>query len=242
MIKFFSSLCLCALFCLFVNTQTYAQSILTVVDQTTQQPLSDANIEEHWTNPISGKLNIIKGLTNTKGEYELHTELTQYNGKIFIQQQHYQQREITSFELLQKGYKVNLTPTQVQMTEVLVSATKFNEQQQYIPRQVAIIRSRDISFSNQQNTADLLQNSGEVFVQKSQMGGGSIVMRGFEANKILMVIDGVRMNNAIYRGGHLQNVLRIDQNTIQHSSTNGCLIKNTIQHFINRWSFDQKHI
>jgi hemoglobin/transferrin/lactoferrin receptor protein len=217
MLKFLKPLGLLTVLCLFVNTQTYAQSILTIVDQTNQQPLSDANIEEHWVNPISGKLNIIKGSTNSIGEYELHAELTQNNGTVLIQNHSYQPLKITSFELLQKGYKVNLTPTQVQMTEVVVSATKFNEQTEYIPRQVAIIRSRDISFANQQNTADLLQNSGEVFVQKSQMGGGSIVMRGFEANKVLMVIDGVRMNNAIYRGGHLQNVLRIDQNTIQQT-------------------------
>ena len=35
-------------------------------------------------------------------------------------------------------------------------------------------------------------------------------MRGFEANKILMVIDGVRMNTAIFRGGNIQNVISLD--------------------------------
>lgn len=43
------------------------------------------------------------------------------------------------------------------------------------------------------------------------MGGGSPVLRGFEANKVLLVVDGVRMNNAIYRNGHLQNAITIDQ-------------------------------
>ncbi len=61
-----------------------------------------------------------------------------------------------------------------------------------------------------QTTADLLANNMGIFVQKSQMGGGSPVLRGFEANKVLMVVDGVRMNNIIYRGGHLQNVITID--------------------------------
>ena len=56
----------------------------------------------------------------------------------------------------------------------------------------------------------MLQNSGQVLVQKSQGGGGSPIMRGFEANKLLMVVDGVRMNNAIYRSGHLQNSITID--------------------------------
>src|SRR3989338_8011325 len=58
--------------------------------------------------------------------------------------------------------------------------------------------------------ADVMSNQGNVFVQKSQLGGGSPVIRGFETNKVLMVIDGVRMNNAIYRGGHLQNIVTLD--------------------------------
>lgn len=212
---FFTPLGLLTSLCLFAFGQTNAQSTLKIVDQTTQQPLSEVAIEEYWTNPQSGKLNIIKGTTDSRGEYELHTELVQFNGYVLLTHPQYKPREIKSFELLQKGYTVGVTPSQVQMTEIVISASKFNEQQHNQPRQVETIRQREITFANQQNTADLMQNSGQVFVQKSQMGGGSVVMRGFEANKVLMVIDGVRMNNAIYRGGHLQNILRIDQNTLQ---------------------------
>jgi hemoglobin/transferrin/lactoferrin receptor protein len=74
-----------------------------------------------------------------------------------------------------------------------------------------IITSKDIAFSEAQTPADLLEKEASVFIQKSQMGGGSPVVRGFEANKVLLVIDGVRMNNAIYRGGHLQNAITIDE-------------------------------
>ena len=52
-------------------------------------------------------------------------------------------------------------------------------------------------------------------LQKSQGGGGSPVLRGFEANRVLLVVDGVRMNNAIYRTGHLQNSITIDPNNIE---------------------------
>jgi len=64
-------------------------------------------------------------------------------------------------------------------------------------------------------SADLLQNTGGVNVQQSQQGGGSPVIRGFEANRVLLVVDGVRMNNAIYRSGHLQNAITIDANIIE---------------------------
>ena len=65
-------------------------------------------------------------------------------------------------------------------------------------------------FTNPQTSADLLQNNGNVFVQKSQLGGGSPMIRGFATNRLLITVDGIRMNNAIFRGGNIQNVLSID--------------------------------
>jgi len=47
------------------------------------------------------------------------------------------------------------------------------------------------------------------------MGGGSPMIRGFAANRILIVLDGVRLNNAIYRSGNLQNLLNIDPNSLE---------------------------
>lgn len=96
--------------------------------------------------------------------------------------------------------------------EVTMSATRFAEKNARIAQQIVKFSKEQISTQNKPTTADFLNNSGEVFVQKSQLGGGSPVLRGFEANKILLVVDGIRLNNAIFRGGHLQNVIAIDQN------------------------------
>ncbi|MFZ4798402.1 MAG: TonB-dependent receptor plug domain-containing protein [Bacteroidia bacterium] len=107
-----------------------------------------------------------------------------------------------------------LTPSTLKMNEVVVSANKFTEKYNDVPRQIQSISKANIQFQNRQNTGDLLEQNGNVFVQKSQQGGASPVLRGFESNRVLLVVDGVRMNNAIFRGGHLQNVLRIDQNML----------------------------
>ena len=64
-------------------------------------------------------------------------------------------------------------------------------------------------------SADMLLASGRVAVQQSQLGGGSPNLRGFEANRVLLVIDGVRMNNAIYRSGHLQNIITVDSEALE---------------------------
>ncbi len=77
------------------------------------------------------------------------------------------------------------------------------------------INRENIKSSNPQTAAHLLENTGQVLIQRSQGGGGSPILRGFEANKVLMVVDGIRMNNAIYRGGHLQNVITLDPNMLE---------------------------
>ena len=43
------------------------------------------------------------------------------------------------------------------------------------------------------------------------------MIRGFGANAVLLVVDGVRMNNPIFRSGNLQNVINIDPNALESS-------------------------
>lgn len=107
------------------------------------------------------------------------------------------------------------TLTEKTLGEVAVSANKFSERKRNVSQKIDIITARTIASTNAQNTGDLLINSGNVFVQKSQQGGSSPVIRGFEASRVLLVVDGIRMNNAIYRAGHLQNVITIDQNMLE---------------------------
>lgn len=103
----------------------------------------------------------------------------------------------------------------IQLNEVVISANRFIEKKKNVVQKIDIISSRYIASANTQNTGDLLMSTGNVFVQKSQQGGSSPVIRGFEASRVLLVIDGVRLNNAIYRSGHLQNVITVDQNTLE---------------------------
>jgi hemoglobin/transferrin/lactoferrin receptor protein len=99
--------------------------------------------------------------------------------------------------------------------EVVVSANKFAERKKNVNQKIDIITAKAIATANAQSTGDLLSSTGNVFVQKSQQGGSSPVLRGFEASRVLLVIDGIRMNNAIYRAGHLQNVITVDQNMLE---------------------------
>lgn len=101
------------------------------------------------------------------------------------------------------------------LSEIVISASKFPEKKRNVAQRIDVINSKFIATVNAQNTGDLLINTGNVFVQKSQQGGSSPVIRGFEASRVLLVVDGVRMNNLIYRSGHLQNAITVDQNMLE---------------------------
>src|SRR5688572_5521571 len=96
------------------------------------------------------------------------------------------------------------------LDEVILSASKWEQKLNEVPNKIVKISKLDILRNSPQTSADLLGQTGTVFIQKSQLGGGSPMIRGFATNRVLLVMDGVRMNNAIYRSGNLQNVISID--------------------------------
>lgn len=102
-----------------------------------------------------------------------------------------------------------------QLEEVVLSSVRISKDIKKLASQVESITQKEIEFQNFQNTADLLSNSGTLVVQKSQQGGGSPTIRGFEASRVLLLVDGVRMNNLIYRSGHLQNAITVDENLLE---------------------------
>ncbi|WP_396633014.1 TonB-dependent receptor plug domain-containing protein [Maribacter sp. R86514] len=129
----------------------------------------------------------------------------------------YQEFKTTKIQLLRQGKRAYLIMKAQQLDEVVMSVSKWEQQKRDIPNRIISLDARSIAFSAPQTSADLLQNSGKVFVQKSQMGGGSPMIRGFATNRLLLSVDGVRMNNAIFRGGNVQNVISIDPFTIKNT-------------------------
>ena len=102
-----------------------------------------------------------------------------------------------------------------QLEEVKLIALRYTRSAKN-SQQITTITKKEIENQNAQNTADVLSNSGKVTIQKSQQGGGSPVLRGFESSRILLLVDGVRMNNLIFRSGHLQNIITVDENMIDN--------------------------
>ncbi len=126
--------------------------------------------------------------------------------------------EIKSYaELEAASFNIELIPSGVTLDAVVVSATRWNQPSNDIPGKITIIQSKEIALQNPQTAADMLAASGKVFIQKSQQGGGSPMIRGFATNRLLYSVDGIRMNTAIFRAGNLQNVISLDPFTIEEA-------------------------
>ena len=129
---------------------------------------------------------------------------------LFLQHPAFNKMVYTKKELMEMKYHLYMLKNVLQLDELVLSVSRFEEKKEEIPMEMHVITSDDITILNPPTSADVLGNTGQVMIQKSQQGGGSPILRGFEANKVLLVVDGVRMNNAIYRSGHLHNVITID--------------------------------
>ena len=116
----------------------------------------------------------------------------------------------TKSKIVKANRQVFLITDASSLDEVVLSVSKFGQKKRDIPQQIVSVTSEDVLFTNPQTAADLLQSSGQVYVQKSQLGGGSPIIRGFSTNRLLIAVDGVRFNTAIFRGGNVQNIISID--------------------------------
>ena len=144
-------------------------------------------------------------LSNKDGVVNLSRFLS--SDTIFMQHPNYKLKKILKSSVvgllvLEKEYNI--------LKDIVISEEKnLNNIKNDGAKKIYITKAM-VTELNAQTTANLLEKKGGVSVQMSQLGGGSPNIRGFEANRILLVIDGVRLNNAIYRAGHLQNIITID--------------------------------
>ena len=126
----------------------------------------------------------------------------------------YANRRIKKATLRKQKFIIYLNKQSEELDEIVISVFKREEKTKRIAEQIAVLSSKDIQNFSPQTSADLLAIIPGIKVQKSQFGGGSPVIRGMESNRVLLVIDGVRMNNAIYRKGHLQSSITIAPNLL----------------------------
>ena len=192
-------------FVFFLTTNLWGQSIVLVMDAKTGTPVEGVVL-------LSDNFST---QTNSKGKAKL--DAFAYEEKILFKHSSYLNLVTTRTKIEKQGKTVLLVESPIRLDEVVVSVNRWQQDKTEIPHTIKSIQANEILHYNPQTTADMLGNKGGVFIQKSQMGGGSPMIRGFSANRVLIVVDGIRMNNAIYRSGNLHNIISVDAQSLENT-------------------------
>jgi len=181
-----------------------------VKDQMSHQPVEMVNVASYATKRVV--------TTDVKGQADLSAFIGNEDDSVVFSQVGYRSKSF-HFDALGEGdrYTVYLERSPFTLDEVVISAARWKQEKRDLPVKIVSITPEDVQLQAPQTAADLLARSGEVYVQKSQLGGGSPMIRGFSTNRVMLTVDGVRMNNAIFRGGNLQNIISIDALSIESS-------------------------
>lgn len=198
--KQFTALLL-ALLCAMAAAQDTQQ--ITVVSSVSGEPIAGAAIE------VDGK-----------------TYRTGQNGRalvplpaavLVVSHPAYESRTMRLADLDQEMLVITLEPKAFSGTIVISGASKRAQSRTETSVKVEQLQSTETEFNNPQTAADLLDGAEGVYIQKSQMGGGSPIIRGFSTSRVLIVVDGIRMNNAIFRAGNVHNVISLDPHIIENT-------------------------
>jgi hemoglobin/transferrin/lactoferrin receptor protein len=181
--------------------------IITIKNLETGEPIEFTTLMSKSSNTFA--------LTNTNGQ----VDISAFKGadSIFIRHIGYNELIFSYKQIQDMDFMVEMTKNSISLKEVLITSNRWEDNKLETPNRIEKIKMKDIAFQNPQTTADLLGISGYAYIQKSQLGGGSPMLRGFATNRVLLVVDGVRMNTAIFRAGNLQNVISLDANAMENT-------------------------
>lgn len=178
-----------------------------VVDSFTKKPLDVVLISQSNSNDYV--------ITNENGLANI--EKLNRNQPLILYLLGYKTDTMDWSTLQDNNYLVLLREAIMILEPVVVSTRRWRHSNGNNPQKISRINAKYIQLNNPQTAADMLGKSGEIFIQKSQQGGGSPMIRGFSSNRLLYAIDGIRMNNAIFRSGNLHNVISLDPFSIEQS-------------------------
>ncbi len=189
----------------FAAIQTNLSQVVTIVDNEDSKPVSDVAILNK---------NLTKYIYSGKSG---RADIAAFSDEKVICFQHFTYEKVclTPDELKSSGYLVKLKRKIFAFDEFVISANRWEQDKNEVPNKITTLLMPEIEFLSPQTAADLAGISDEIFIQKSQLGGGSPMIRGFATNRVLIVVDGVRMNNAIYREGNIQNIISLDPSAIE---------------------------
>lgn len=147
--------------------------VITIRDIATKQPITNVILS---TGPTEKALK-----PNAKGQFDVY-KVTEAES-IIIKSPGYQPQMLSFSQIKAMKFTVYLKKSDIFLDAVVISSSRSRQNKRDVPNKITTLEQKDIIFQNPQTTADLLGQSGEVYIQKSQMSGGSPMIRGFATNR-----------------------------------------------------------
>ncbi|NQT21804.1 MAG: TonB-dependent receptor plug domain-containing protein, partial [Planctomycetes bacterium] len=101
------------------------------------------------------------------------------------------------------------------LDEILVTASRLQAKVFDVPYSASVIDATEIRERRMSRTlTDVFAEEPSIMVQKTSQGQGSPFIRGFTGFRTLFLIDGIRLNNSVFRDGPNQYWNTIDPLTV----------------------------
>ena len=98
---------------------------------------------------------------------------------------------------------------------IVVTATRSEKQLFDVPATAHVLSAEDLRESLYRTVPEALRDIPGVMVQKTGHGQGSPFIRGFTGFRTLLLVDGVRLNNSVFRDGPNQYWNTVDPYSIR---------------------------
>ncbi len=197
---------------LFVPTIVLSNSIVGIVnDETTGQPIPAVAID------IAGTP--FRGTSSDKGTFSI-TPLEPGTYRLRASSPGYEvmERDIVVSRESASEITIVLQPTILLTTEaIVVTAQRYESRPFDVPVAVSTVERIELSRKSLRSTPEALMGVNGVWMQKTNHGGGSPFIRGLTGNQVLIMIDGIRLNNATFRYGPNQYLNTIAPNAIERA-------------------------
>lgn len=110
---------------------------------------------------------------------------------------------------------LRLVPTVIQLNQQTVTTAQRSETPDFArPEFTTVVTPRDLRQQPPRTVPEALLGVTGVFVQKTNHGGGSPFVRGLTGQQTLILVDGIRLNNATFRSGPNQYLNTIDPQSL----------------------------
>jgi outer membrane receptor protein involved in Fe transport len=103
----------------------------------------------------------------------------------------------------------------IELSPVVVTATRGERPSFDVPNAVTIVDREDAERQAPRVLPDLLRGETGVFVQQTTPGQSAPIIRGLIGSSILMLVDGMRLNTAIFRSAPNQYFALVDPYNVQ---------------------------